>query len=68
MSAANYTAIISIDDTNKCTECVPLLSPKPANGSVAVTRGSDGAWAIDDRATLAAALLDGYDPRQISID
>ena len=36
--------------------------------AVPVTRGSDGAWAIDDRATLAAALLDGYDPRQISID
>lgn len=35
---------------------------------VYLTRGSDGAWAIDDRATLAAALLDGYDPRQISID
>lgn len=36
--------------------------------AVPVTRGSDGAWAIDDRATLAAALLDGYDPRQISVD
>lgn len=36
--------------------------------AVPVTRGSDGTWAIDDRATLAAALLDGYDPRQISID
>ena len=36
--------------------------------AVPVTRGSDGAWAIDDRATLAAALLDGYDPRQISIN
>ena len=36
--------------------------------AVPVTRGSNGAWAIDDRATLAAALLDGYDPRQISID
>lgn len=36
--------------------------------AVPVTRGSDGTWAIDDRAMLAAALLDGYDPRQISID
>lgn len=36
--------------------------------AVPVTRGSDGAWAIDDRATLAAALLDGYDPRQISVE
>lgn len=36
--------------------------------AVPVTRGSDGAWAIDDRATLAAALLDGHDPRQISVE
>lgn len=36
--------------------------------AVPVTRGSDGAWVIDDRATLAAALLDGYDPRQISVE
>ena len=33
--------------------------------SVALSKGSDGAWTINDKATLAAALLDGYDPRQI---
>ena len=41
---------------------------RPSGDRRPVTRGSDGTWAIDDRAMLAAALLDGYDPRQISID
>ena len=35
---------------------------------VYLTRSADGTWAIDDRALLAASLLDGYDPRQIAID
>lgn len=35
---------------------------------VYLTRASDGTWSIDDRAMLAASLLDGYDPRQISAD
>lgn len=35
---------------------------------VTLTRASDGTWVIADEATLAAALLDGYDPRQISVD
>ena len=38
------------------------------SATVAVSKGADGAWAISDEATLAAALLDGYDPRQITID
>lgn len=46
VSAANYTAIISIDDTNQGTEWVPLLSPKPANGSVAVSFLSGGQWYV----------------------
>lgn len=33
--------------------------------SVALAKDADGTWAISDKATLAAALLDGYDPRQI---
>ena len=35
---------------------------------VYLTRGSDGTWSIDDYAALAASLLDGYDPRQITVD
>lgn len=43
-SAANYTAIINVDDTNQGTEWAPLLRPKPAPGATAVSFISGGNW------------------------
>ena len=44
-SAANYTAIINVDETNQGTEWAPLLRPKPAPGATAVSFISGGNWA-----------------------
>lgn len=57
---ANERFAAAVDNAQVGTDRLEIAVP--------VTRGSDGAWAIDDRATLAAALLDGYDPRQISVE
>lgn len=34
------------------------------SASVSLVRGDDGSWELADKATLAAVLLDGFDPRQ----
>lgn len=41
---ADYTAIISVDETNQGTEWAPLLHPKPAPGATAVSFISGGQW------------------------
>lgn len=41
---ADYTTIVSVDETNQGTEWAPLLTPKPAPGATAISFMSGGEW------------------------
>ena len=59
-SAANYTAIINVDDTNQGTEWAPLLRPKPAPGATAVSFISGGNWyTLTDNGDYVLRDVDG---------